>query len=77
MQAARSSNLLRNASKPMQVLVKDEVVFAPAADPYKALLEASERLTAGQTISHATNLTATREIEKAVDVATYAVPANK
>ena len=32
---------------PVQHFVKDEVVFAPALDPYAALLKAAERLQSG------------------------------
>lgn len=32
---------------PVQHFVKDEVVFAPAQDPYAALLKAAERFQAG------------------------------
>lgn len=32
---------------PVQIFVKDEVVFAPAQDPYAALLKAAERFQSG------------------------------
>lgn len=37
-------------SQSSQVLVKDEVAFQPARDQYQAIFEASQRLSAGQSI---------------------------
>ncbi len=37
-------------SMPVQRLVKDEVIFAPAKNPYEALNKAAERLSAGESV---------------------------
>lgn len=39
-----------NRSRLDQVLVKDEVVFQDAHDPYRALIEASQRLKDGGSV---------------------------
>lgn len=44
-----------------QDTVRDDVVFAPAIDPYKALFDASRRMNAGQPLLVADNETQQKE----------------
>ncbi|MDB6060259.1 MAG: hypothetical protein JWM78_362 [Verrucomicrobiaceae bacterium] len=45
---AFKDNIFPNVSR--QVLVKDQVVFAPPPNPYSSILAAGQRLAAGQSV---------------------------
>jgi hypothetical protein len=63
--ANQGLDIFRKTPAPAQRMVKDEVVFAPSADPYSALSEAGKRLLAGQSIFHiATLQSATKQTTK-------------